>query len=83
MCHGIPPGQLVLRDEIADALLGESEGGNEDSTSGTTRLATTIRGDHDGETPSYLSDDEPDHATAITGEAAGDGPFDRDGSTPR
>jgi len=81
MCHGIPPGQMLLRDEIAEALLGA---GDDDDAHPSDALDTAADADRqaDAETMSHLVEEAAD-AEVLTGAMSTDDPFEGGGSSPR
>jgi hypothetical protein len=80
MCHGIPRGQLFLRDEIAQALLDADDG---DEPRDESRTVSAAEADTTGEhTPSFLAE-EAAEADVLTGAMSTDGPFGGDGTSPR
>lgn len=81
MCHGIPRGQLFLRDEIAQALL---DAGDEAADRDQSRADSTSgsHADPDDRTPSYLAEEAAD-ADLLTGAMSTEDPFEDDGTSPR
>ncbi|WP_246987912.1 hypothetical protein [Halorientalis marina] len=80
MCHGIPPGQLLLRDEIAEALL--DAGDERGDTDGTAAFEATADAEADAETMSHLVEEAAD-AQVLTGAMSAEDPFENDRSSPR
>jgi hypothetical protein len=80
MCHGIPRGQLFLRDEIAQALL-DGDGGDEapDESRAVPAADADAADEH---TPSFLAEEAAD-ADVLTGAMSTESPFDDDGASPR
>ena len=81
MCHGIPRGQLLLREEIAQALLDADDGRAEPDTAAPP-VADVDADEADADTPSYLIEEAAD-ANALTGAMSTDDPFDGGGPGPR
>lgn len=81
MCHGIPRGQLFLRDEIAQAFLDAGDGAaDRDPPKHASTGGADV--DADDRTPSYLAEEAAD-ANLLTGAMSTENPFDGDGTSPR
>jgi len=81
MCHGIPRGQLFLRDEIAQALL-DADDGPADRDPPRVGSTSDTDADADDRTPSHLVEEAAD-ANLLTGAMSSDDPFEGDGASPR